>query len=87
MCCLGFACRAMGMPPRRISGLGTPESVLYKVNDYGVNLKGLVKNGEDTVTCASLVGANDDDCIDDSTREAKITKLGQRIGLHFVFTN
>lgn len=89
-CCLGFACRAMGFSRGDILGEGNP-SDLVEWNEYrsapSLVIPGLTKAKEvdNTRICNALMKTNDTDKLSDSRRERRITELGKRIGLRFVF--
>lgn len=84
MCCLGFACRQIGLTRRDILGIGAPCDTPLGVIP---GLSKRVKDGctENTATCSSLMDANDSQDITEETREETIVKLGKRVGLRFVF--
>lgn len=74
MCCLGFACKALGLRDHEIELVGEPCEL-----DWDHPLR--------RADVKSLVVANDDTDITDDTREARLIEDGQRIGLNFSFIN
>lgn len=86
MCCLGFACLAVGLPSKAILDKGYPKNV-------GLPAPGLVdfiqETGDFVNTEFSLKAAdiNDDIYINDSVRESRLKELAAKHGFEFEFVN
>lgn len=85
MCCLGFACRVVGIPANKLKGIGTPQTVtgvkaltgkLGKMVEAPSYAKSIV-NSDDT---DAAVGVNDDDKISDKMREYKLKPILKKLG-------
>lgn len=75
MCCLGFACLAMGKSVKAISEVGMPEELLNcpeRLYDSSTE---------------EMVRVNDDKTITDQMREEGLVELGMGIGIVFVFVD
>lgn len=95
MCCLGFACLALGLERCDIDSLSSP----VRVVEQHPRLKGKLRvflrdaqggwNDEDVLnnrTTENLMRVNDDDTTDDDVyREERLKVLGLQIGLEFEF--
>lgn len=85
MCCLGFASLVMGATARQISGLCFPGELTKLLP--GLNKR---KNDGDIVNTAFSRQAaliNDNEYIDDPTREKKLKTLARKAGFDFQFIN
>lgn len=74
MCCLGFACKALGLRDDVIESVGEPCELDWEHPLKRANVK-------------SLVVANDNTDITDDAREASLIEDGQKLGLNFSFIN
>jgi hypothetical protein len=84
MCCLGFACKSLGLPQRHIAGHASPTSI-HK-HRGALESVGLVNQiGENTVKCQQLMTVNDASTMPSNKREQRIKKLGRKIGIRFTF--
>lgn len=82
MCCLGFLARAIGFTEEDIAGTAEPRDVSCK---FPTLIGGDSDRQGHTLTCNNLMHWNDNAKTEDPEREAKLTKLGARIGIKFVF--
>lgn len=82
MCCLGFGCRAAGVPAKSIDGLGLP-------NDLDVVVPAFSKTSDsgpvNTVLSERAHVINDDETIDDAQRERLLRALFKRHGVALRF--
>ncbi len=84
MCCLGFACLALGASKSAIAGKAMPDEVYRKRI-----LEGLVEHPSCPMSSTDFAQAaaeiNDDRTITNQQRERKLTKLSRQHGFNFVF--
>jgi len=83
MCCLGFFCKALGIPKAEMEDLAIP-SELYHLNKIP---KWLLYD-EDLSTqddLGKLLDLNDSDIIEDSERELKIKEIFKKRGIKVKF--
>lgn len=99
MCCLGFDLLRRGFTTEEIFDVPVPENVTSpdadNFQEQLAKLDGLVYLEEDcgcdgphispTDINAALVSVNDDICLDEPTREAKLTELFAQIGIAVEF--
>jgi hypothetical protein len=100
MCCLGFYAEACGLDRKVIRGLSSPMKAVYATQGHFIeNYKDklstrksdviwktkLVKSGRDTATCNDMMKINDDEHIDDTIRETKLTALFKKLGIRIKF--
>lgn len=81
MCCIGFLAREMGCKPRDIRGKPVLASVQFmpvKYHDFAADYNDLLDTAYET---------NDDIQLNDKIREARLKKLGLRMGVKFTFKN
>jgi hypothetical protein len=83
MCCLGFACIALGASPEEISDLGQPQLVatnhsLYPLVTPDRRLSGFSENA---------ININDNYRTSDSTKEKMLTVLFATEGIALTFTD
>lgn len=88
MCCLGFACIQSGVPKERLLHSGTPSSLGDYIDwkDLRLLIPHLVVGGVNTLFSAKAMSLNDDQTIDSSERERRITKHFAEIGTEVEFT-
>src|SRR2546425_7116102 len=96
MCCLGFACRAVGAKPKELRNLSYPSDLYETWNEETYNyersfpkeFKGLSgKKLNDSQICRLLALANDNGKITDAVREKRIKTLGKKARINFTFVN
>lgn len=87
MCCLGFACRQIGVPRSLILNVGSPGMIGLLTVSKRFRIPGLTTKADkvNTPTCRALMRRNDNVDIGDEQRESEITRLGKSIGLKFKF--
>jgi hypothetical protein len=83
MCCLGFACLAMGAKRFNILGIPFPDQTT-------IDLPGLNKEGQhgglvNTAFSEAAAKINDDPMITDRNREKQLRALARKNGFRFVF--
>lgn len=86
MCCLGFACEALGYQVEDIRDISSPNELDTPTIWEG--LEALERFNGDYVcgpVTRQLMEYNDDKLLPDSEREAKIAALGSKIGIKFTF--
>ena len=84
MCCLGFLACTVGYSIESIDGHGTPAEVDIG-EDYFPST--LVRNGEDTPLCSSLLKVNDNPDLTQSARESILRDLFKTIDIQVCFIN
>ena len=88
MCCLGYYGLACGLSPEQLMNKENPiecsswNSSLSSWLFGSISLNGRFASSED---CLNLMGYNDDEDIDDETREAKITAIFAKHGIQVEF--
>src|SRR5258707_2993915 len=88
MCCLGFACRAAGLKAYQIRGETVPDGLFEERADFPVSLQKLInRDTGNSRTCCALMAANDNHDIGARTREARVKKLGKKVGINFRFVD
>ncbi len=80
MCCLGFACLAIGLKKSQISGKTYPNAV-------GFDICGLTEHGRNASFSTKAADINDDDLIPDAVREKTLRLLAKDHGFTFRFVN
>ena len=89
MCCLGFACLALGCTKKEISNVTLPDRLtgdaIKKVSNRLVSVGRI--NTESYEEMKNMAHVNDRDDIDDTERESKLTILGKQLGLDMEFVN
>lgn len=92
MCCLGFACLAVGLSTHDISGHGVPEDLAYSLtvdDDPGVGRIFLSEDHEDkwrdNVHVDKAVGINDNVEITDADREELLKPVLAQLGFDVEF--
>lgn len=83
MCCLGFACLALGFSEEDIAGHSTPLHTKKVIP--GLSIKNINNEYIDTRTTSYLMWTNDYTGMSDTEREARIIELGKKAGLEFEF--
>ena len=88
MCCLGFACIQSGVPEDKMLDRGTPSSLADYIDwkDLYPLIPHLIVSGVNTLFSAKAMALNDDQAIDSSERERRITKHFAEIGTEVEFT-
>lgn len=90
MCCLGFACRKLGVPEKAMFNIGTPVRLATEPNLRG-NLETLIRRARtgggyvDRMNTDEAVAINDDQDIDDTEREAKLKPVLAKLGFDVYF--
>lgn len=88
MCCLGFAARAARVRKKDILGVASPAGLFQTLGKLPRSLMRLLGSGSkdhyNSDLCGELMEANDS-LVNDSYREARIEKLGLKVGLEFSF--
>lgn len=83
MCCLGFLGLACGAVKDEITACPSPSSACKQA----LWPSGLLdEEGNNTLTCGSLMNVNDDPTLSDTEREAKLTHLFQQLNIEVEFT-
>ena len=82
MCCLGFACLALGAKKKEIRDKGMPCSVPRHLE--GLNIDWMCGR-KDTDFSFRASAINDDPDINNTQREKRLRKLAKRHGFKFVF--
>jgi hypothetical protein len=90
MCCLGFACRAVGMSVKDIHGQLRPGNVGDQLR--ATSLRGLVNpktTDNDSRVAQRMMDLNDalPKGMTPTARERKLRELGKKAGIRFVFFN
>lgn len=88
MCCLGQACRQLGIGTKTINSMGEPED-LDKASAISVlKAAGLIQRGRplNTKTARSLMTINDNSGVTRAQRESKVRTLFKKIGWAVKFT-
>lgn len=81
-CCLGFACRVLGVKAKDILLQPMPSDLLIE------NLNGLTDQyKDDTVFSIKAAAINDNPAISDKEREKQLKSLAKENGFIFKFTN
>jgi hypothetical protein len=96
MCCLGFACKALGFRESAIDDITSPESLTAMVYKPALRIEKLgkligsrvyektvlIENSED---CQSAMNINDDDKISEEDREAQLKPILKKLGFSVKF--
>ena len=80
-CCLGFVCRAYGVPLNAIKGLGYPEAVANRLRN---RLPRWLREG--AVDVDRAVEINDNGSLSSAERERQLRPIFRRHRLRVVFT-
>jgi hypothetical protein len=84
MCCLGFACLALGAKKKDILDQAMPDMVAD--DEAREKLKGLVNShGDSSQFALDAAEINDNDEISDRERERELRQLAKENGFRFVF--
>lgn len=85
MCCLGFACLALGASRDDIFNRSRPAQLTGSVARLFVSGHGGIWT--DATDAADAMRTNDDKFLDEPERERRIIGMGRRLGLAFVFVD
>jgi hypothetical protein len=77
MCCLGFACRAVGLKAKDITDVGIPKHLSIELQPSWAT----------DVAIGHMVDTNDDDNLSERQREAALKRSGRQVGLRLTFVN
>lgn len=87
MCCLGFACVALGVKKELLEDLRTPCNLYSEEFD---KLKGLITRNiigapVNKITCSAAMSLNDCKSISDAEREEELIEAGKKMDIEFEF--
>lgn len=89
-CCLGFACRALGLKAKQILNRGMPSDVDYSEIIPGLTTEspgGSFNSKSNTMFSEKAARINDLDDINDRSREKQLKALARQNGFIFKFVN
>ena len=84
MCCLGFLCLAAGTRAKAIRGVAQPDLLFLEELERD-ELRWLTDDETCSQDCIDAMEVNDDDSIEEPEREAAITEILARHGIHATF--
>jgi hypothetical protein len=87
MCCLGFACRKLGLKPDDILNMGTPASAvaLLETSKHAMLDPLVTKQMCNRAAVRLAVYENDDTLISDDVREARLVPILAQLGFKVSF--